>query len=102
MQFLLAILWLIISLNFQIPIILSTSNGFFSLTVFEISPFQERKSMTHSVGEPPASSTPSLSRSSSVSGADNAGLHTSVLSQVHTLAYNTPYMKMCTFLLEYV
>lgn len=40
--------------------------------------------MTHSVGEPPASSTPSLSRSSSISGADNAGLHTSILSQVHT------------------
>uniref|UniRef100_A0A8C6UVM9 TATA element modulatory factor 1 n=1 Tax=Neogobius melanostomus TaxID=47308 RepID=A0A8C6UVM9_9GOBI len=31
--------------------------------------------------EPPASSTPSLSRSSSISGVDNAGLHTSVLSQ---------------------
>lgn len=31
--------------------------------------------------EPPASSTPSLSRSSSISGVDNAGLHTSVISQ---------------------
>ena len=40
--------------------------------------------MTYPVGEPPASSTPSLSRSSSISGADNAGLHTSVLSQVNT------------------
>lgn len=40
--------------------------------------------MTHSVGEPPASSTPSLSRSSSISGTENAGLHTSILSQVHT------------------
>lgn len=46
--------------------------------------FQERKSMTLSIVEPPASSTPTLSRSSSISGADNAGLHTSVLSQVHT------------------
>ncbi|XP_019942510.2 TATA element modulatory factor [Paralichthys olivaceus] len=42
---------------------------------------KERKAMTHSVGEPPASSTPSLSRSSSISGADNAVLHTSLLSQ---------------------
>ena len=40
--------------------------------------------MSHSVGEPPASSTPSLSRSSSISGADNGGLHTSIISQVHT------------------
>lgn len=50
----------------------------------EIFSSQERKAMTYSVGEPPASSTPSLSRSSSISGADNAGLHTSVLSQVNT------------------
>lgn len=35
---------------------------------------KERKTMIHCVGEPPASSTPSLSRSSSISGADNAGL----------------------------
>lgn len=41
--------------------------------------------MTYSVGEPPASSTPSLSRSSSISGVDNAGLHTSILSQVDTV-----------------
>lgn len=39
--------------------------------------------MTHSVGEPPDSSTHSLSRSSSISGADNAALHSSILSQVH-------------------
>lgn len=38
--------------------------------------------MTFSVGEPPASSTPSLSRSSSISAVDNVGLHTSILSQV--------------------
>ncbi|XP_056129102.1 TATA element modulatory factor isoform X2 [Lampris incognitus] len=43
---------------------------------------KERKAMVHSVGEPPASSSPSLSRSSSVSGAENAGLHTSMLSQL--------------------
>lgn len=40
--------------------------------------------MTLSIIEPPASSTPTLSRSSSISGADTAGLHSSVLSQVHT------------------
>lgn len=40
--------------------------------------------MTPSIVEPPASSTPTLSRSSSISGADTAGLHTSALSQVHT------------------
>ncbi|KAM6927806.1 TATA element modulatory factor [Xenentodon cancila] len=42
---------------------------------------KERKAVPHSVGEPPASSTPSLSRSSSISGVDNSGLHTSTLSQ---------------------
>ncbi|KAM3620885.1 uncharacterized protein V6R79_003300 [Siganus canaliculatus] len=41
---------------------------------------KERKAMSHSV-ELPASSTPSLSRSSSISGPDNGGLHTSMLSQ---------------------
>lgn len=38
--------------------------------------------------EPPASSTPSLSRSSSISGVDNAGLHTSVLSQDDSLEHS--------------
>uniref|UniRef100_A0A665U2T9 TATA element modulatory factor 1 TATA binding domain-containing protein n=1 Tax=Echeneis naucrates TaxID=173247 RepID=A0A665U2T9_ECHNA len=42
---------------------------------------KERKAITHSVGEHAASSTPSLSRSSSISGPDNAGLQTPVLSQ---------------------
>ncbi|KAM8914739.1 TATA element modulatory factor [Spinachia spinachia] len=42
---------------------------------------KERKTITHSVGEPPDSSIHSLSRSSSISGADNAGLHSSILSQ---------------------
>ncbi|XP_064161795.1 TATA element modulatory factor [Anguilla rostrata] len=41
---------------------------------------KERKALAHSVSEPPASSTPSLSRSSSVSG-DMAGLQSSLLSQ---------------------
>nr|XP_057941311.1 TATA element modulatory factor isoform X3 [Doryrhamphus excisus] len=39
---------------------------------------KEKKSMTH---DAPASSTPSLSRSSSISGADNAGFHSSIFSQ---------------------
>ncbi|XP_010880107.2 TATA element modulatory factor [Esox lucius] len=38
---------------------------------------KERRALVHSVGEPPASSTPSLSRSSSISGVDHVGLHTS-------------------------
>ncbi|XP_041639247.1 TATA element modulatory factor [Cheilinus undulatus] len=54
---------------------------------------KERKTMTHSV-EPPASSTPSLSRSSSISGADNAGLHTSVLSQDDALDHSLSTMTM--------
>ncbi|XP_074532783.1 TATA element modulatory factor [Halichoeres trimaculatus] len=58
---------------------------------------KERKAMTHSV-EPPASSTPSLSRSSSISGADNGGLHTSVLSQDdasdHSMGTMTMSMSM--------
>uniref|UniRef100_A0A3P9HCF7 TATA element modulatory factor 1 n=1 Tax=Oryzias latipes TaxID=8090 RepID=A0A3P9HCF7_ORYLA len=55
---------------------------------------KERKTMTNSVGEPPASSTPSLSRSSSVSGADNAGLHISVLSQDDSLEHSLGTMSM--------
>ncbi|XP_061779789.2 TATA element modulatory factor [Nerophis lumbriciformis] len=39
---------------------------------------KEKKSITHDV---PVSSTPSLSRSSSFSGTDNAGLHSSIFSQ---------------------
>ncbi|XP_036387596.1 TATA element modulatory factor isoform X1 [Megalops cyprinoides] len=42
---------------------------------------KERKALAHSISEPPASSTPSLSRSSSVSGGDMAGLQSSLLSQ---------------------
>ncbi|KAM7005756.1 TATA element modulatory factor [Tautogolabrus adspersus] len=54
---------------------------------------KERKAVTHSV-EPPASSTPSLSRSSSISGADNAGLHASVLSQDDALDHSLSTMTM--------
>uniref|UniRef100_A0A671V5Q7 TATA element modulatory factor 1 n=1 Tax=Sparus aurata TaxID=8175 RepID=A0A671V5Q7_SPAAU len=53
-----------------------------------------QEAMTYSVGEPPASSTPSLSRSSSISGADNAGLHTSVLSQDDSLDHSLSTMAM--------
>lgn len=42
---------------------------------------KERKSLSLSVTDAPASSTPSLSRSSSVSGADHAGLPSSFFSQ---------------------
>lgn len=55
---------------------------------------KERKAMTHSVGEPPASSTPSLSRSSSISGVDNVGLHTSMLSQDDALDHSLSTMTM--------
>ncbi|XP_051270413.1 TATA element modulatory factor [Dicentrarchus labrax] len=55
---------------------------------------KERKAMTHSVVEPPASSTPSLSRSSSISGADNAGLHTSILSQDDSFDHSLSTMTM--------
>nr|XP_046240493.1 TATA element modulatory factor [Scatophagus argus] len=55
---------------------------------------KERKAMTHSVGEPPACSTPSLSRSSSISGADNAGLHTSIYSQDDSLDHSLSTMTM--------
>uniref|UniRef100_A0A672HS99 TATA element modulatory factor 1 TATA binding domain-containing protein n=1 Tax=Salarias fasciatus TaxID=181472 RepID=A0A672HS99_SALFA len=44
--------------------------------------------------EPPASSTPSLSRSSSISGADNAGLHTSMLSQDESIDQSLGNMTM--------
>ncbi|XP_033821902.1 TATA element modulatory factor [Periophthalmus magnuspinnatus] len=44
--------------------------------------------------EPPASSTPSLSRSSSISGVDNAGLHTSVLSQDDSLDHSLGNMSL--------
>ncbi|KAJ7998975.1 hypothetical protein DPEC_G00210570 [Dallia pectoralis] len=42
---------------------------------------KERRALVQSVGEPPASSTPSLSRSSSISGVDHAGLHTSFIQE---------------------
>uniref|UniRef100_A0A673AYB5 TATA element modulatory factor 1 n=1 Tax=Sphaeramia orbicularis TaxID=375764 RepID=A0A673AYB5_9TELE len=54
---------------------------------------KERKVLTYSV-EPPASSTPSLSRSSSISGVDNAGLHISVLSQDDALDHSLSTMQM--------
>ncbi|KAG7319261.1 hypothetical protein KOW79_017735 [Hemibagrus wyckioides] len=42
---------------------------------------KERKALSVSLSEPPASSTPSLSRSSSISGVDtHGGIHTSLLS----------------------
>ncbi|KAJ0068827.1 hypothetical protein NL108_012063, partial [Boleophthalmus pectinirostris] len=44
--------------------------------------------------ELPASSTPSLSRSSSISGVDNAGLHTSVLSQDESLDHSLGNMSL--------
>ncbi|XP_072521602.1 TATA element modulatory factor [Salminus brasiliensis] len=47
---------------------------------------KERKAL--SVGEAPASSTPSLSRSSSISGTDQGGLHTSMLSQEDSLDHS--------------
>uniref|UniRef100_A0A7N8XA06 TATA element modulatory factor 1 n=1 Tax=Mastacembelus armatus TaxID=205130 RepID=A0A7N8XA06_9TELE len=55
---------------------------------------KERKAMTHTVGEPPASSTPSLSRSSSISGMDNAVLHTSLLSQDDSVDHSLGTMTM--------
>ncbi|KAM4582178.1 TATA element modulatory factor [Fundulus diaphanus] len=55
---------------------------------------KERKALTHSVGEPPGASTPSLSRSSSISGGENAGLHTSVLSQDDSLDHSLGAMTM--------
>uniref|UniRef100_A0A3Q3GTY8 TATA element modulatory factor 1 n=1 Tax=Labrus bergylta TaxID=56723 RepID=A0A3Q3GTY8_9LABR len=44
--------------------------------------------------KPPASSTPSLSRSSSISGADNTGLHAPVLSQDDSLDHSLSTMTM--------
>ncbi|KAI5607079.1 TATA element modulatory factor isoform X1, partial [Silurus asotus] len=46
---------------------------------------KERKALSVSLSEPPASSTPSLSRSSSISGVDHSGIHTSLLSHVSEL-----------------
>uniref|UniRef100_A0A674PHX4 TATA element modulatory factor 1 n=1 Tax=Takifugu rubripes TaxID=31033 RepID=A0A674PHX4_TAKRU len=43
---------------------------------------------------PPASSTPTLSRSSSISGADTAGLHTSALSQDDSLDHSLTAMNL--------
>ncbi|KAL0978557.1 hypothetical protein UPYG_G00172130 [Umbra pygmaea] len=54
---------------------------------------KERRVLVHSVGEPPASSTPSLSRSSSISGVDHAGLHTS-FSQEDCLDHSLGSMTM--------
>ncbi|XP_029630806.1 TATA element modulatory factor isoform X2 [Salmo trutta] len=53
----------------------------------------ERKVLVHSVGEPPASSTPSLSRSSSISGVDHAGLHSS-FTQEDSLGHSLGAMTM--------
>uniref|UniRef100_A0A3B4VIL7 TATA element modulatory factor 1 n=1 Tax=Seriola dumerili TaxID=41447 RepID=A0A3B4VIL7_SERDU len=44
--------------------------------------------------KPAASSTPSLSRSSSISGVDNAGLHTPILSQDDSLDHSLGTMTM--------
>lgn len=50
--------------------------------------------MTLSIVDPPASSTPTLSRSSSISGADTAGLHSSVLSQDDSLDHSLTSMNL--------
>ncbi|XP_007256489.3 TATA element modulatory factor [Astyanax mexicanus] len=55
---------------------------------------KERKALSVSVGEAPPSSTPSLSRSSSISGADQGGLHTSMLSQEDCLDHSFGTMTM--------
>uniref|UniRef100_A0A3B4CBY0 TATA element modulatory factor 1 TATA binding domain-containing protein n=1 Tax=Pygocentrus nattereri TaxID=42514 RepID=A0A3B4CBY0_PYGNA len=55
---------------------------------------KERKTPSASVSEAPASSTPSLSRSSSISGADHGGLHTSMLSQEDSLDHSFGTMTM--------
>ncbi|XP_030230193.1 TATA element modulatory factor [Gadus morhua] len=55
---------------------------------------KERKAMAHSVGEPPASSTPSLSRSSSISGTDTAGLYASTFSQDDSMDHSLGVMPM--------
>ncbi|XP_062401884.1 TATA element modulatory factor isoform X2 [Sardina pilchardus] len=54
---------------------------------------KERKAMVMSVSEPPASS-PSLSRSSSISGPDHAGLHSSLLAQEDTLDHSFGSMSI--------
>ncbi|XP_068170893.1 TATA element modulatory factor [Antennarius striatus] len=55
---------------------------------------KDRKAMTLSVGEVPASSTPTLSRSSSISGTENTGLHSSMLSQDESLDNSLSTMTM--------
>uniref|UniRef100_A0A8C4ZU37 TATA element modulatory factor 1 TATA binding domain-containing protein n=1 Tax=Gadus morhua TaxID=8049 RepID=A0A8C4ZU37_GADMO len=55
---------------------------------------EKRKAMAHSVGEPPASSTPSLSRSSSISGTDTAGLYASTFSQDDSMDHSLGVMPM--------
>ncbi|KAK7127905.1 hypothetical protein R3I93_020473 [Phoxinus phoxinus] len=55
---------------------------------------KERKSLSLSVTDAPASSTPSLSRSSSVSGAEHAGLPSSIFSQEDSLDHSFSTMTM--------
>ncbi|XP_066528119.1 TATA element modulatory factor isoform X2 [Hoplias malabaricus] len=55
---------------------------------------KEKERKAPSVSEAPASSTPSLSRSSSISGADHGGLHTSMLSQEDSLDHSFGTMTM--------
>ncbi|XP_058488167.1 TATA element modulatory factor [Solea solea] len=55
---------------------------------------ERRVLMTYSTGEPPATSTPSLSRSSSISGTDNGGLHTSFLFQDDSSEHSLGTMTM--------
>ncbi|KAL2091395.1 hypothetical protein ACEWY4_013658 [Coilia grayii] len=55
---------------------------------------KERKALVLSVSEPPTSSTPSLSRSSSISGADHAGLHSSLLAQEDSLDHSFGSMSL--------
>uniref|UniRef100_A0A3B3DBW5 TATA element modulatory factor 1 n=1 Tax=Oryzias melastigma TaxID=30732 RepID=A0A3B3DBW5_ORYME len=53
-----------------------------------------QEALKEKVWKAPGSSTPSLSRSSSVSGADNVGLHISVLSQDDSLDHSLGTMSM--------
>ncbi|KAJ3601916.1 hypothetical protein NHX12_029677 [Muraenolepis orangiensis] len=55
---------------------------------------KERKALLLAVGQPPTSSTPSLSRSSSVSGADHAGLYASSFSQEDSVDHALSLMPM--------
>ncbi|XP_051768190.1 TATA element modulatory factor isoform X2 [Ctenopharyngodon idella] len=55
---------------------------------------KERKSLSLSVTDAPTSSTPSLSRSSSVSGAEHAGLPSSMFSQEDSLDHSFSTMTM--------